>query len=106
MNELKIQFGKRIKELREKNKYSQEQLAEKINMEARHISRIETGNSFTTIENIDKLAKALNVTMSELFNFQHKQNRTIIEKDLINFIKIAETSELEQIYKIIHCIMV
>jgi hypothetical protein len=59
-----------------------------------------------TIENIDKLAKALNVAMSELFNFQHKQNRTIIEKDLINFIKIAETSELEQIYKIIHCIMV
>ena len=43
-------FGARMKEIRESRGLNQEQLAELVNMESRHISRIETGKSFTTIE--------------------------------------------------------
>lgn len=43
-------FGARIKEIREARGINQEQLAELINMESRHLSRIETGKSFTTME--------------------------------------------------------
>ncbi len=106
MNNLKLQFGKRIKELRERKKLSQEQLAEMVNMESRHISRIETGNSFTTIENINNIANALNVTISEIFNFNHKQERKILENELINIIKNADNSELEQLYRIIKSVFV
>ena len=40
---LKQYFGARIKEIRESRNLNQEQLAELVNMESRHISRIETG---------------------------------------------------------------
>ncbi len=101
MENLKKQFGKRLKELREKKKLSQEQLAEIVNMESRHISRIETGNSFTTIENLDKIANALDVNISTLFEFEHKQNREIMQKEIIKIIKHSDDRELELIFRII-----
>lgn len=105
MNDLKKQFGKRIKELREIKKYSQEQLAEIVNMESRHISRIETGNSFTTIENINAIANALNVNISELFDFEHKQNNQIMKEEIVKIIQALNNKETELIYRIIKCII-
>ncbi len=45
-------FGARIKEIRESRGINQEKFAKLVNMESRHISRIKTGKSFTTMENI------------------------------------------------------
>ncbi len=42
---IKKSFGARIKELREQKGLNQEQLAEIIGLESRHLSRIETGKS-------------------------------------------------------------
>ena len=74
MDSIKKSFGARIKEIREKSGLNQEQLAELVNMESRHISRIETGKSFTTLENLSKIAQALNVDISVFFDFSHKKN--------------------------------
>ena len=101
MEYLKKQFGARIKELREKKGISQEQLAEMVSMESRHISRIETGKSFTTIENISKIASALNVDINMLFSFKHKNTREFIYNDILNHLNSADDKQLELIYKII-----
>ncbi len=106
MENLKKQFGKRIKELREKKNYSQEQLAQIVNMEPRHISRIETGNSFTTIENIYKIAKALDVTMSSIFEFEHKKDFKTIQDEIIKIVKNSNNKELEIIFRIIKSIFI
>ena len=68
MDSIKKSFGARIKEIWESKGLNQEQLAELVNMESRHISRIETGKSFTTLENIAKIAVALDVDINTLFN--------------------------------------
>ena len=67
-------FGKRIKELRERKKLTQERLAEKVGLDLQTISRIETGYYFTSFENLEKLANALDVTMADLFNFGRTLN--------------------------------
>ena len=46
MKDIKILLGKRIKELRKKLNISQQELAEKINVDARNLSNIECGISF------------------------------------------------------------
>ena len=101
MNNENKQFGARIKEIREKRGLNQEQLAEILNMESRHISRIETGKSFTTLKNIVKIANALNVNISSLFSFEHKKDRENMITDINKFLNNAETKDLELVYKII-----
>ena len=104
MNSPKKCFGARIKEIRESKGINQEQLAEMVNMESRHISRIETGKSFTTMENIVKIAKALNVNISVLFDFKHKQEKDILIQEINNYIANADDKQIELAYKLIRSI--
>ena len=46
MNRIKELLGRRIKELREKRGYTQQQLAEKIGIDQRNLSKIECGITF------------------------------------------------------------
>ena len=68
-------FGKRFKELREAKKLTQEQLAEYLGVEARQISRIETGKCFTTLDNLCKIAKIYNVEVKDIFSFEYLNNK-------------------------------
>jgi transcriptional regulator with XRE-family HTH domain len=66
--EVLILFGKKIRELRTKLKLSQNTLAEKSGLHANYIGMVERGERNPSLINIDKLAKALNVSLSEIFN--------------------------------------
>ena len=60
-------FGEKIKELRHKNNISQEDLAEMTNLHRTYIGGIERGERNLSLENINKIAKALKISLSELF---------------------------------------
>lgn len=102
---LKKCFGARIKELREAKGLNQEQLAELVSMESRQISRIETGRSFTTLENIENIAHALNVEAEELFSFRHKQSKDILINKINDFLLNAEDEKVELIYKLVEAVV-
>lgn len=63
-------FGKSLKKLREKNGFSQEELANIADVSLSQISRIERGVINPTICTVRELAKALNVRTSEMFDFE------------------------------------
>ena len=60
------QFAKVLQELRHESGLSQEELAEKCNLHDRYISFLERGLRQPTITTIFKLAKALNISPSQL----------------------------------------
>ena len=60
-------FGKRLKSLRLDNKLTQLELAEILDMSPNFIGMIERGERNTTVENVFKIARALNVKPSNLF---------------------------------------
>jgi len=101
MESAKKSFGARIKEIRENRGLNQEQLAELVNMDSRHLSRIETGKSFTTLENIEKIADALNVGIDSLFSFSHKQNKEILIKEINEYLENAAIEKLELCHKLV-----
>lgn len=72
--ELKKQLGENIKKYRRINKLTQEKLAEKVGVEIISISSIETGRYFPTPDNLVKISQALNVNLSDLFNFKDELN--------------------------------
>ena len=98
-------FGKRIRELREKNNLTQEKLAEILELDYQTISRIETGYYFTSYENLEKFAKAFNVEIKALFETKHIEEELDFEKEIINMLKRATKEEKKLIYKIVNDII-
>ncbi len=94
-------LGQRIKELRERKNISQLKFAEELNMEASNLSKIERGIQIPKEESLIKIANALNVSIKDLFDYDH-----FIDKDellnKINFIlKSTDTKTLQKYYKIL-----
>lgn len=59
-------LGKRIRKLRLQQGYSQEKLAEKCGFDRTYISLIERGRRNPSFVNLMKLAKGLDISVSEL----------------------------------------
>lgn len=70
MSELKMAFGKRLRALRKQAGLSQEQLAEKIDMTIESVSNMERGIHGPKFETSEKIAKVLNIAVTELFTFK------------------------------------
>jgi len=64
--EILIRFGSRVRDLRLRKKYSQESFAEKCNPDRTYIGGIERGERNLTLLNIERIASALDVTISDL----------------------------------------
>lgn len=60
-------IGNRIRELRTQTGLSQEKFAQKIGMDRTYFASVELGKRNISIVNIEKIAKGLNVSLSELF---------------------------------------
>ncbi len=68
MEDLKVKFGKRVKELRISNGYSQEKLAEISDLDRTYIPGIEAGKRNVSLVVVEKIAKAFCISISELLN--------------------------------------
>ncbi len=97
-NNIKKLLGKRIQELRKSKKLTQEELAEKIGIGTPNISYFETGRFSPAIETLERIAKALDVEIYELYMFNPLKSaeeiRTELEKAIYSDEKI-----LRMLYK-------
>ena len=66
MVDIRVKLGNKIKQIRQKNKLSQEELAFETTLHRTYISDIERGSRNVSIKNIEKIAKALKVSLKEL----------------------------------------
>lgn len=66
--EVLVKFGKRVREIRNEMGISQEQLAFEADLHRTHIGMIERAEKNITLVNIEKIAKAFNITIGELMN--------------------------------------
>ncbi len=62
-----IDFGEKVRELRLSVGISQEELASRANLHRTYIGMIERAEKNLTLENIEKIAKALNLKIADLF---------------------------------------
>ena len=69
MEDIKKHFGKRLRELRDKQNLTQEALADKAGMHFTYIGQIERGIRNPSLVNLYKLAKALKVSAGQLLPF-------------------------------------
>ena len=81
-------FGNNIHTYRKAKKWSQEQLAEKVDISIKHLSTLETGKVFASAELIEKIAACLDVSVSALF--YSPQEKSLDDSDLRKIEKIIQ----------------
>ena len=71
---MKSMISRNLKSLRKKNQYTQEEIAEKINVSRQSVAKWENGESNPDIESCIKLANLYNVKLDDLVN--HSEEKT------------------------------
>lgn len=66
--DIRKRFGKRVKALRGARGWSQEELADRAGMHRTYISAVERAVRNPTLTVMDRIAKALGLSLSELFD--------------------------------------
>ena len=74
-----MEIGKKITDLRKNNKLSQEDLAEKLGVTRQTISKLELGQTYSSINQAKELSKIFNISLDELVNNDIKN--LLVEKN-------------------------
>lgn len=83
-------LGARIKELRKKIGFTQEKLSENIGIDPKHLSRIEVGKSYPSLETLDKISKVLKMELKDFFEFSYQgKSKKEIDKTINALLKEA-----------------
>ena len=96
-------LGQRIRNYRTAKGLSQEKLAELSGCHPTYIGQIERGEKNATIESIEKISAALDVSLSKLFeklDTKEKNSRSI-PLECYEFISAKTKKEQENIYRIL-----
>lgn len=85
MEDILKRLGARIREERKKNRLTQEKLAKRVDLSVDYIGYIERGKQAPYLTTLERIAKALNIEIYELFLFRNDKGR----KDKHRFISIT-----------------
>ncbi len=66
--DIKLKVGQRIRELRKELELSQEALAYKAEVDRTYVTDVENGRRNVSVEILERLIKALEVSIAEFFN--------------------------------------
>ncbi|MFZ3090383.1 MAG: helix-turn-helix transcriptional regulator [Nitrospirota bacterium] len=106
MKTTKELLGSRIKELRKLRGLSQEKLSEKINIDPKHLSRIEVGRGFPSLDTLERIATVLNVELKDFFEFAHEASSAKELKETLNsLLKETDDEGLRLLVKIIRAVV-
>lgn len=96
--DIKKILGSNLKKYRKSLGYTQIQLADILNVEQKHISFIESGNSFPSAALLGKIAETLDIQVKDLFNAHIQLTTEQMKQDIIYILKTAGDKDVEQLY--------
>lgn len=97
---LKSIYGKNIKQFREKNNFTQAQLAEKINIAEKYLSTLERGASWGSFGTLVSLANAFSIEPYELLlpqnqkiSYDSRKTKQLMTRFRTNLNELVDTVE-------------
>lgn len=98
---LKELLGRRIRELRNSRKLTQEKLSELIGIEGSSVSKLERGHFYPTAKHLEKIAAILDVEPYRLFMFSHHKSKEELLNDIAKLLESAKEEKLRLAYKVL-----
>ena len=102
MSDIAKVVGQRIRNYRTQNGLSQEKLAELSGCHPTYIGQLERGEKNATLESIERIAAALGISLSKLFEkLGGQDDEKSIPLACYEFLSAKSKEEQEQLYKIL-----
>lgn len=104
MDKVLKKLGERIRELRKWRGLSQEKLAAKAGLHFTYIGDIERGKRNVAIENVSKIAKALEIELADLFRPDEAIEKKMRVDDITKLLKDRRPKELKLAERVLKAI--
>ena len=101
MSDIAKIIGQRIRNYRTKKGLSQEKLAELAGCHPTYIGQLERGEKNATLESVEKIASAMDISLSELFDKLGKSGGNNIAAKCYDLIASKNEAEQKQLYKML-----
>jgi transcriptional regulator with XRE-family HTH domain len=98
-------LGQRVKHLRRIRGQTQEQLAERIEINPKYLSSIERGVENPTLDLLIRLAKGLQVDLYELFQFEEGVSPAQLRRKLEALIAEVRAEELPRVVHMLEALI-
>ena len=93
-------IGSRIKQARLAKNYTQEELAEKIDISVAFLSRVERGNSHINLKRLNQLCGLLDVSEAYLLNGASSNSENYLDKEFAELLKSCSPEKQRLIYNV------
>jgi transcriptional regulator with XRE-family HTH domain len=95
------QFGSLVRAVRKSRKQKIWQVAEKVNIEVKHLGRIERGERQPSFDLIISLSKCLNVSPSKFFEFESTADPKTLRKSIDQLLSDLDAKQLGQVRQVL-----
>ena len=93
-------IGKRLKEARLAKNYTQEDLAEKIDISVAFLSRVERGNSHINLKRLNQLCGLLDITEGYVLNGASSNSENYLDQEFAELLKNCSPEKQRLIYNV------
>ena len=93
-------IGKRIKEARNNQNLTQEELADELNISVAFLSRVETGKSHINLKRLTQIAEFLKVSPGYLLTGSNTTSKDYLKEDFKNILDKCCPEQQKLIYEI------
>ena len=101
MSDIAKIIGQRIRNYRTQKGLSQEKLAELAGCHPTYIGQLERGDKNATLESVEKIASAMDISLSELFDKLGKSGGNNIAAKCYDLVASKNEAEQKQLYKML-----
>ena len=101
MSDIAKIIGQRIRNYRTQKGLSQEKLAELAGCHPTYIGQLERGEKNATLESVEKIASAMDISLSELFDTLVKSGSNNIAAKCYDLVASKNEAEQKQLYKML-----
>lgn len=101
MSDIAKIIGQRIRNYRTQKGLSQEKLAELAGCHPTYIGQLERGEKNATLESVEKIASAMDISLSELFDKLGKNGSNNIAAKCYDLVASKNEAEQKQLYKML-----
>ena len=93
-------IGQRIKQARLAKNYTQEDLAEKIDISVAFLSRVERGNSHINLKRLNQLCGLLDVSEGYVLNGASSSSKNYLDQEFAELLKNCTPEKQKLIYNV------
>jgi len=101
---LRVSLGERISKLRKQHNWTQDELANKIGIHSRHVSRLENDKMRPKASTLSRLAEVFNLSLDELLANDHDAQPTIHDPQLLRTFQQAQELDDEDKHMVVRMV--